>query len=146
MKRTIVTVAVLALGLLFVPLHIVGGAPIKESTAQAARLVRLRLKDGSSKIVRLDGVGCNESICSRVVVNSRTVGDVIANRTRFDDIAAIREICDDTALFVFKDGTKRRVSVVPDNRVLYVIASGGRPQNIGLRDVQAVDFDQRDSK
>lgn len=145
MKRTVVTSAVLALGLLAVPLHVVGG-PTRESTAQAPRLVRVGLKDGSSKIVRFDGVGCNESICSRVAVNSRTVGDVIANRTRIDDIAAIREIGDDTALFVFNDGTKRRVSVVPDNRVLYLIASGGRTQKIGLREVQSVDFNPRDTK
>jgi hypothetical protein len=145
MKRTIVTSAVLALALLAVPLHVVGG-PARGSTAQAARLVRVGLKDGSSKIVRFDGVGCNESICSRVAVNSRTVGDVIANRTRFDDIAAIQEICDDTALFVFKDGTKRRVSVVPDNRVLYVIGADGNTQKISLAGVLSIDFNPSNSK
>jgi hypothetical protein len=146
MKRLIATSVVLAVVLFIVPLHVVSGTPAKESMVQAARLVRLDLRDGSSKVVRLDGVGCDVSICSRVAVNSRTVGNVVVNRTRFDTIAAIREISDDSAVFVSKDGSTRRVSVIPDNRVLYVIASDGHTQKIGLRQVKSIQFNPMDSQ
>jgi hypothetical protein len=144
MKRLIWTSVVCAAVTLVVP-HVVSGTP-KDAAAQPARLVRLGLRDGSSTIVRLDGVGCNESICSRVAVNSRAVGNPIVNHTRFDEIVAIQEIDDDTVLFVFNDGTKRRVSVVLDNRVLYVISPSGRTQKISLRQVQSIDFNATDSK
>ena len=146
MKRLIVTSVVLAALLFVVPLHVVSGTPAKESTVQAARLVRLGLRDGSSKVVRLDGVGCDESICSRVAVNSRTVGNAIINRTGFDAIAAIREISKESAIFVLKDGSTHRVSVIPDNRVLYVIAADGHTQKIGLRQVKSIQFDPKDAQ
>jgi hypothetical protein len=146
MKRLIAISVVSAAVLFIVPLHVVSGAPSKESAAQGTRLVRLGLQDGSSNVVRLDGVGCDESICSRVAVNSRSVGNAIVNRTRFDTIAAIREIADDSAVFVLKDGTARRVSVIPDNRVLYVIAADGHTQKIGLRQVKSIQFDPKDSQ
>lgn len=146
MKRLIAISVVSTAALLIVPLHVVSGAPGKESTAQGTCLVRLGLHDGSSKVVRLDGVGCDEWIYYRVAVNSRAVGNVIINRTRFDTIAAIREIADDSAVFVLKDGTTRRVSVIPDNRVLYVSAADGRTQKIGMRQVQSIDFNPKGSK
>jgi hypothetical protein len=146
MKRLIATSVVFAVVLFIVPLHVISGTPAKESTAQAMRLVRLGLQDGSSKVARLDGVGCDESICSRIAVNSRAVGNVIVNRTRFDSIAAIREISNDSAVFVLKDGSTHRVSVIPDNRVLYVIASDGHTQKIGLRQVKSIQFNPKDSQ
>jgi hypothetical protein len=145
MKR-LIAISLMSAVVLFIPMRVVSGAPSKEPMAHAARLVRLGLKDGSSKMVRLDGVGCDESICSRIAVNSRTVGNVIINRTAFDTIATIREIADDSAVFVLKDGTTQRVSVIPDNRVLYLIAPNGGTQKISLRKVQSIDFSSRDSK
>src|SRR5258706_137947 len=115
MRRTFSLSVALAVLLLVVPLRIVSGAPNSDTSTQSTRLVRLGLRDGSSKVVRLDGVGCAESICSRVAVNSHAVGNVIVNRTQLDTIAAIRDITNDSALFVFGDGSRRRVSVIPDN-------------------------------
>jgi hypothetical protein len=42
-------------------------------------------------------------------------------------------------IFELKDGTTRRVSIIPDHRVMYVI-DAGHSQKIGLNDIRAVDF------
>jgi hypothetical protein len=143
MRRVLCISAGLAAILFAVSPHVVSGAASSDAD-QAPRPVRVTLRDGSSKVVRLDGVGCDESICSRVAVVSRTVGNIIMDRTRFETIAAVREIADNSAVFVLRDGRIRRVSVVPDNRVLYVIAADGRRQKIGLRELQSIDFTPRE--
>ncbi len=136
MRRLLMLFATVALA---GPLQTVHGAPRKDATA-APHTVRLELRDGSSRVVRLQGVGCDESICSRVAVNSRTVGNVVVNRTKFDDIRAVKDITDDSAVFVFTDGTTRHVSVIPENRVLYVIGPSGATEKIRLRQLSALDL------
>src|ERR1700682_5605623 len=80
----------------------------------------ITLANGSSRTVSLEGVGCSETLCSRVAVRSRIDGQPHVQRTRLDSLVAIKDITKDGARFVFKDGTERRQSVVSDNRVLYV--------------------------
>lgn len=138
--RTFMTSAVLATILTAMPMYAERGAS-SEHGEHAAQLIRLNLRDGSSQIVTLDGVGCDETICSRVAVNARSLGNVITNRTRFADIAAIRDISEATSTFVFKDGTTQRLSVVPDNRVLYVFDANHRAQKISLQRLACVEFD-----
>jgi hypothetical protein len=65
---------------------------------------------------------------------------VIANRTRFSDIAAIREISEADATFVLKDGTAHRLSIVPDNRVLYVFDANHRAQKVSLQRLTSIEF------
>ena len=137
--RTFLTSAILATILTVMPMYAERGAP-SGHVEHAGQLIRLNVRDGSSQIVTLDGVGCDETICSRVAVNARSLGNVIANRTRFADIAAIRDISEATATFVLKDGTTRRLSVVPDNRVLYVFDANHRAQKISLQRLTSVDF------
>lgn len=139
MRRLLMIFATFVLA---VPLQMVQGAPSKDAGA-VPRTVRLELRDGSSRVVQLQGVGCDESICSRVAVTSRTVGNVVVNRTKFADIGAVKDITDDSAVFVFKDGTTQHVSVIPDNRVLYVIGSRGATEKIRLRQLTSVDLNIR---
>ena len=138
--RTLLTAAVLATILTVMPMYAERGAS-SEHVEHAGALIRLDARDGSSQIVTLDGVGCAETICSRVAVNARSLGNVIANRTRFADIAAIRDISDGAATFVLRDGTIHRLSVAPDNRVLYVFDANHRAQKIGLQRLTSVEFD-----
>jgi hypothetical protein len=142
--RMFMTSAVLATILTVMPMSAERGTP-SEHLEHAGQSIRLNVRDGSSQIVTLDGVGCNETICSRVAVNARSLGNVIANRTRFADIAAIRDISEGTATFVLKDGTMHRLSVVPDNRVLYVFDSNHRPQKISLQRLTSVEFNAIES-
>ena len=141
--RTFMTSAVLATILTAMPMYAERGAP-GEHAEHARQLIRLNVRDGSTQIVTLDGVGCDETICSRVAVNARSLGNVIANRTRFADIAAIRDISEAAATFVLKDGTTHQLSIVPDNRVLYVFDANHRPQKISLQRLTSVEFDAQD--
>ena len=138
--RTFMTSAVLATILTAMPMYAEREVS-SEHPEHAGQLIRLNVRDGSSQIVTLDGVGCDETICSRVAVNARSLGNVIANRTRFADIAAIRDISEATATFVLKDGTTQKLSVVPDNRVLYVFDANHRSQKISLQRLTSVEFD-----
>jgi len=142
--RTFMTSAMLATVLTVMPMYAERGAHSKR-VEHAGQLIRLNVRDGSSQTVMLDGVGCEETICSRVAVNARSLGNVIANRTRFADIAAIRDISDGTATFVLKDGTIHRLSIVPDNRVLYVFDFNRRPQKISLQRLTSVEFNATES-
>jgi len=140
--RTFMTSAVLATILTAMPMYAERGAS-SEHAEHTGQLIRLNVRDGSSQIVTLDGVGCDETICSRVAVNARSLGNVIANRTRFADIAAIRDISEAAATFVLKDGTTHQLSIVPDNRVLYVFDANHRPQKISLQRLTSVEFDAK---
>jgi hypothetical protein len=138
--RMFMTFAVVATILTVMPTYAERGGSI-EHVKNTGRLIRLNVRDGSSQIVTLDGVGCDDTICSRVAVNVRSLGNVIANRTRFADIGAIRDISEAAATFVLKDGTTHRLSVVPDNRVLYVFDANHRAQKISLQCLTSVEFD-----
>jgi hypothetical protein len=109
-------------------------------------VIQLWFRDGSGQTVQLNGVGCDESICSRTIVNTRAVGRAAVDHTRLDEIALVRDINDGDAVVVLKDGSTRRVSVVPDNRVLYVIGADGRRQKIRLGQLTSIQFDVHQSE
>jgi hypothetical protein len=129
MPRVLSISAVLAVVLLTVPFRLAYSAPHGDASAHDARRVRLEWRDGTSTIVRWEGIGCSESIC-----------------TRLTHVAAIRAICDDSALFVLHDGTERRVPIGRDNRVLYVTTSDGHAQKIEVQRLRSIDFDVNDAK
>lgn len=139
--RTTLIPALCSLLVLLTPLTNVSAASTAESHVPVHRLVRLTLRDGSFRIARLDGVGCNESLCSRIAMNTQTIGSAVVNHTRLADVAALRSIDGAGALFVFRDGSTHWLSVVPDNRVLYVIGADGRIQKVGLSRLTSIDFD-----
>jgi hypothetical protein len=104
------------------------------------RTVRLVLRDGTSRLVRFEGVGCSQSICSRVTVRSRPVAEGVVGRTPFDTLASVRDISQDETLFVLKNGSTKRVSIPWDNRVLYVVNADGLQEKIELGQVKSLDF------
>jgi hypothetical protein len=71
---------------------------------------------------------------------TRIHGDTDVQRTRLDSLVAIKDISKDGALFVFKDGTERRQSVVVDNRVLYVMNQNGGKTKIDLARIASLEF------
>jgi hypothetical protein len=119
------------------------GSAHEQPSSPVARLV---LRDGTCRLVRLEGVGCFESICSRVAVRNRSVGDMTANLTPFDMISGMKDMTDDEALFVLNDGSTRRVSINRDNRVLYIANPDGRHEKIEFRDVKSLDFVRSDQQ
>jgi hypothetical protein len=102
------------------------------------RRARLTLLNGTSRIVQLDGVGCSESICSRVAIKGRTERGSLVEM-RLDTVAAIRRTAGGDSVFVLKDGTIRRLSLVPDFRVLYV-TRGPSAEKIDLATVTSIEF------
>jgi hypothetical protein len=111
-----------------------------QDARSAPTVAKITLANGSSRTVSLEGVGCSETLCSRVAVRSRIDGDAHVQRTRLDSLVAIRDITKDGARFVFKDGTERRLSVVAENRVLYVVNQNGDETRIDLARIASVEF------
>jgi hypothetical protein len=108
--------------------------------------VKLTLLNGASRTATLEGVGCSERMCSRVAVNSKARGDAAVTHTWLDSLAGVRDIAQDDALFRFKDGTERRLSVVPLNRVLYLQNASGASEKLDLSQVKALEFVSPNSK
>src|SRR5581483_4520648 len=53
-------------------------------------VARLTMHDGATRTVRLEGVGCSQSICSRTAIKAKTASDTLV-RTWFDSLAAIKD-------------------------------------------------------
>jgi hypothetical protein len=111
--------------------------------AKAGRLpivARMTLANGSSRTVTLEGVGCSQTMCSRVAVRSKADGDSRVTRTWLDTIAAIKDVTSEDALFVLRNGTTCRLSVIHDNRFLYFADQNGVGGKIDLAGVKSVEF------
>jgi hypothetical protein len=113
----------------------------KEARAESAGLVaRMTRANGTSQTVTLEGVGCSEALCSRVAVQSKAENDRRVTKTWLDTIASIRDITSKDALFVLKNGTTRRLSVVHDNRFLYFADQHGGERKIDLAGIKSIEF------
>lgn len=100
---------------------------------------RITTTDGTSRTVVLEGIGCSASICSRTVIKSKAPNDSRVN-TWLDSLAAIKDTTATDALFVLKDGTARRLSLVNDFRVLYLAGHLGATEKLDLARVKSVEF------
>jgi len=99
------------------------------------------LIDGTRDDMTLQGVGCPQGMCSRVRLK-----DTQATTVWLDGLASVTAISHNAdgpvkAMFTFKDGSSRQVSVMALNRVLYVGASWW-PHQLDLTSVRRLDFDQ----
>ena len=102
-------------------------------------MAKITLRDGITRTIKLEGVGCLQSICSRTTIKAKAKTDSLV-RTWFDSLVAINDITESDALFVLKDGTSRRMSLVNDFRVLYVATWLGGTDRFDLSRVKAVEF------
>jgi hypothetical protein len=102
-------------------------------------MARVTAADGTSRTVRLEGVGCTESMCSRVFIQSKSANGAPL-QTWLDSVASVKDTSENDALFVMRDGTERRLSFVSDFRVLYVSSSNGRTEKLDLGKIRSIDF------
>ena len=118
------------------------GVPIPRvlTAGSSSRVVKVTLLNGTTQTITLDGVGCSERLCSWIAVAAKAKDDPRINRIPLDAIAAVTDISKGSALFRFKDGTKRRLSVVHDNQVFYTSTPASASAKIDLSQVQAVEF------
>jgi hypothetical protein len=139
MKSTF-RIACLAAALMAAAGFSIGSAGSGTDVRHAAQFeARISLRDGTVRTARLQGVGCSQSICSRSVIK----GEDGAHKpvvSPFDSLAMIKDTTPDTALFVSKDGTEHRLSLVKDFRVLYLKTRFGGTEKLDLKSVASVEF------
>jgi hypothetical protein len=122
-----------------------GPSPLKDTGGQASHghrtglTARVISTDGLSRTVTLEGVGCSESMCSRVFIQS-TSDSGARVQTWLDSIESIKDTTERDALFVMKDGTEQRLAFVTDFRVLYVSSPTGKRQKLDLAKIRSLEF------
>jgi hypothetical protein len=126
---------------LSIPAFTSGGAslPSQVEGHRSGMMANVVSTDGTSRTIRLEGVGCTESMCSRVFIRSKRESGALL-RTWFDSIASIKDTTATDALFVMKDGTERRVAFVADFRVLYVSRGNGGVERLDLAKIRSLEF------
>jgi hypothetical protein len=126
---------------LLIPAFTSGGAslPSQVEGHRSGMMARVVSADGTSRTVRLEGVGCTESMCSRVLIRSKRESGAPL-RTWFDSIASIKDATASDALFVMKDGTERRLAFVTNFRVLYVSSRNGGTQKLDLAKIRSLEI------
>ena len=100
---------------------------------------KITTRDGATRTVKLEGVGCPLGICSRTAIKAKTGTDTLV-RSWFDCLAAITDTTSNDALFISKDGTRQRMSLVHDFRVLYLANRLGGTEKLDLAKVKTVEF------
>ena len=131
----------IAIGLL-APITFMSGAngpPSVEQGHLSGMTARITLPNGVTRTVKLEGVGCTASICSRTAIKGKGEHDALV-RAWFDSIAAIKDTTESDALFVMKDGTQRRMSLVTDFRVLYLANPSGAAEKLDLAKAKSIEF------
>ena len=109
------------------------------AVADPAKTVTITMANGTRRIVRLEGVGCTESICSRVLMKGRAFDGSIVS-IPFETISAIQDVTYTSALFVMKDGKQQRLSLLTDFRVLYSPTANGRIEKIDLAKIKSLEI------
>jgi hypothetical protein len=126
--------------ILLIPAFKSGAANLPSQVAghRSGMMAKVIAADGTSRTVKLEGVGCTESMCSRVFIRSKSASGAPV-QTWVDSIASIKAGPENDALFVMKDGTERRLTLVSDFRVLYV--SGGKgAEKLDLGKIRSLEF------
>jgi hypothetical protein len=115
--------------------------PHNDARHRSSLRAKVTMADGTTRRITLHGVGCQESICSRVRARDTKAGDVW-----LDGVASIRDISHEptgpvTAVFRFKDGGERRTSIIEWHRVLYIEGRWGLTQKLDLARMSRLDFE-----
>jgi hypothetical protein len=113
--------------------------PFQAEGHRSGLTARVTAADGTSRTIKLEGVGCTESMCSRVFIRSKSESGAPL-QTWLDSVASIKNASENDALFAMRDGTERRLSFVPDFRVLYVSNPNGRTEKLDLAKIRSLEF------
>lgn len=133
--RTICIAAVVLIPLTFT----MRGASEPRQGHASGLMARITLPDGTSRTVKLEGVGCPVGMCSRVAIKGQAKGDSLV-KTWLDTLAEIKDTTADDALFVGKDGTQQRLSLMHDFRVLYLANRIGGTEKLDLTKIKSLEF------
>ena len=100
---------------------------------------RITRPDGTVQMAKLEGLGCSQSICSRVAIKGKASNNSLTS-VWLDSIAAIKDTTENGALLVMKDGTGQRISLVTDFRVLYLANQSRSPEKLDLTKIKSLEF------
>ena len=148
MKKTLqagcISVCVLAIASLVTGANGKSAAPINVDQLSANHhqsdlTARITMRNGAVRTVKLEGVGCTQSICSRTAINATSESDALV-RIRIESLAAIKDTTSHDALFVMNDGTSKRMSLLTGFRVLYLASRLSAPERLDLGAVKSVEF------
>ena len=141
--KSVLRMSCIAAALLAPIAFTVSGAGEPPSVEDAGHLsglmAKITLLNGATRTVKLEGVGCPVSICSRTAIKGKSERDSLV-RTWLDSLAAIQDTTVDSALFVMKDGTAQRRSLVKNFRVLYLANGLGWTEKVDLAKIQSIEF------
>jgi hypothetical protein len=117
------------------------GTPHNDPRHRSSLRAKVTMSDGTARLITLQGVGCSESICSRVRAKDTKADDVW-----LDGLASIREISHNAsgpvkAVFTFKDGEERHASIIELHRVLYIEGRFGLTHRLDLARLTRIDFE-----
>jgi hypothetical protein len=121
------------------PSQVADGSQESHQEQSSGLTAKITWRDGATRNVTLEGVGCSASICSRVAIQAKAERDSLV-RTPFESIAAIKDTTEHDALFVLKDGTERRLSLLTDFRVLYLTNESRASEKLDLAKVKSIEF------
>jgi hypothetical protein len=119
-----------------------GGAtllPEAEQGHESGLFAVVTMTDGTIQTVKVEGVGCTVSMCSRTRIEVKNERNSL-ERVWLDSISVIRETSGSSALFLMKDGTQRRLSLLTGFRVLYLGSGPGLPAKLDLGKVRSLQF------
>ena len=126
---------------LVIPAFRSGGAnlPSQVEGHRSGMMARVVSADGTARTVKVEGIGCTESMCSRVFIRTKDQNGAPV-QTWLDSIAAIRDATANDALFVMKDGTERRLALLTDFRVVYASTPAEKLDLAKVRSLQFLDL------
>jgi hypothetical protein len=115
--------------------------PHNDARHRSSLRARVTMADGTTRRITLEGVGCTESMCSRVRAKDTKSDDVW-----LDGLASIRAISHEatgpvTAVFTLKDGREHQASIIEWHRVLYIEGRFGLTSKLDLARLTRIDFE-----
>ena len=143
MRTRFRTTRLTAIGTLCLIATVSFARPHNDPAHRSALPVTLTRTDGTQQTAILHGVGCKESICSRVRVHEWRWDSFW-----LDDLASIRQISGGRSgplqvVIGLKNGGQRPATVIETNRILYVTDGHGRSRTVDLGTLTQVDFNQK---
>jgi len=99
---------------------------------------RITLLDGTVRTATLEGFGCPQDICSRIVMKGKNEDNQWVSFP-IHRIAAIENSSAQGTVVVMKDGARQRISLVTNFRIAY-LANLLFPQKVDLTRIKSLEF------
>jgi hypothetical protein len=134
MKMKLLQVILIGAGMLAPVTMTISAANRVAQETTTALTVKLTQRNGASRVVKLEGVGCTVSICSRTHIQGT------ADSIPFEALHAIQDSTPNRVLLVLKNGVRQPIQLVKDFRVLYFQNELGRSEKLDLAEVRSLEF------